>query len=714
MGGGVGVSAEHSDRSRTADVVAVCVTMSATGLAFDRAFALPALAPVVVSAVAVPVVALLVADRWRHRRDRRVAPTVLRGLVVALSSVLLFQMVRGGLVDLLSVTLPAPPRWQLLAVPAAFTFLAAATGTAVALRVGRDAALVAVLPAAPAWMFCVLLGPPTTVDRFLVAAVAVVAAGQLLHSAPGRRRAVAARSVVLLAAAAAVAAAAVPVALVVGSRTPVDVRSAVPAVPLYPATVNPVDRVDGWLMSPDTLLFRATTDGPAPYWRLAVLPTFDGERWLPPARYTTAGLGVPADPTVRGASARAVRQSVTVVGLRGPFLPTAGRPERIGPPVTAVDTDSGILVADRAVRPGLTYTVTAQDRDPPGDAACPPRPQSRPPSRPDPALAYPPDLAQQLRDLAGACTGTFTSFAAALEQRLNKGRTNLAARPAAGASVGALRRFLLPGGSGTIVEFASSFALAVRTAGVPSRLVVGFAPPARAAGAEIRVTAADVRVWVDVHLPRTGWTAYHPVPPSAEHRDRTETDGAAPPPPPSVSPSPSPVPSGADSPQPEDGAGGLDPAGLLRRLGLVVGLVLALLLAAYVGAVLTVPVIRRRLRRGRGSVREKGIGAWHDVLDELAYRPARLATGVDLHAGTPASTMRLVATRFEGTRTRADHLARTAEACLYGRHAPRPSDVELAWRAATDLRRRIRRSTGWRLRARHRFSWRNVRQGVTW
>jgi hypothetical protein len=52
-----------------------------------------------------------------------------------------------------------------------------------------------------------------------------------------------------------------------------------------------------------------------------------------------------------------------------------------------------------------------------------------------------------------------------------------------------MSRFLQPGGSGTPVEFAAAFALAVRLLGLPTRLVIGFENPT----ADRRTAPADPR-----------------------------------------------------------------------------------------------------------------------------------------------------------------------------------------------------------------------------
>jgi hypothetical protein len=64
----------------------------------------------------------------------------------------------------------------------------------------------------------------------------------------------------------------------------------------------------------------------------------------------------------------------------------------------------------------------------------------------------------------------------------------------------------------------------------------------------------------------------------------------------------------------------------------------ALPLAGYLLAVLLAPLVRRSIRRRTGSARSRCLGAWHDILDELAYPPAALAGPTWLRTATPAGT----------------------------------------------------------------------------
>jgi hypothetical protein len=710
----------------------------AIGAAWQQVLAEPRLAAAVAAAVilvsAVGPALLLRAPRRRPR-----LATAVRLAVHVVGALLLVAIARDGFVALLSVTLPAPPDPALLLVPVALVWVGAAAGTEVALAAAPSARVAVLLPTGPAWLYGILLGPLTPLDAGLVLLAAGCVALQLIRAvpppprhpadttpAPATRagttprpakrgstttRAAAVRrrvgAVVFLAVLAGVAAGAGPAAVgAVGPRHRVDPREALGTVPLPASAANPLDWVDVWLTDPGRRLFAATTDGPVPFWRLAVLTDFDGQQWSPPPRYARAGLGVPpggagATQPVGGTDAAAVKQTVTVDGLAGPFLPAMERPVRIGAPVTAVDAGSGVLLTDRAELRGLRYTVVSAGRGPGGDGSCGSGNAVPPP---------PEELGEALAAVAGGrCEGAFAPFAQAVERRLNTGRFNTAGAPSAGTNVGVLGGFLQPGGRGTVVEFAAGLALALRAAGVPTRLVIGFAPQEVPAGQPQEVYARDVRLWVDAWLPGSGWTAYHPAPPAP-------TDAAVAPAPvtspqPRVTPSPQPSPSASpvssEPPGPPD-----DPSGLAHlRLALVL---VAALLAGYALVVTVAPWRRRRRRRRLGGPRVRGLAAWHDVLDALGYAPARHATPAELLAATPASIGRLLADGVPDARDAVGALTATAERCLFTPVAPGEDEVRAAWRAARVIRRQLYRRAAYPGRIRRALSPANLRSRPVW
>jgi len=137
-------------------------------------------------------------------------------------------------------------------------------------------------------------------------------------------------------------------------------------------------------------------------------------------------------------------------------------------------------------------------------------------------------------------------------------------------------------------------------------------------------------------------------------------------------------------------------------------------LIGYLVAVLIVPGLRRHRRRRQGIPRARGLGAWHDVLDELAYLPARHATARQLRTATPGSTGQLLRHRCAGIDAEIRHLTRTTEACMLGAKPPSDAQVARAWTAATRIRHRLRRRAAWYSRLRRSISWYNLRLQSPW
>jgi transglutaminase-like putative cysteine protease len=650
---------------------AVLLSVAATGMAFARVFPFAELLVVVGVATLVPAAMLLGAAK----APGRFLPRLLRVAVGVVSAALLYLLLRGALVDLLGMTVPVPATARLLVVPAAAVWLTAALGLGITRHTARPASLLPLLPIAPVWIYSATFAAYGAFDVRPAVVVAACVAMQLIRAGHAAPTGVGALAMVV-----AMVMVAVPWLTPMRSGHRIDPRSVVPSVVLPAAAANPIDWVDVWLTRPNTTLFRTETSAPVQYWRLAVLSDYDGERWLAPARYARAGLGVPPARDVTGA----VRQTVTVQDLPGPFLPAMDRPVRIGKPVAGVDTDSGTLIAGDPLAAGVRYTVSSLATAAAGPARC----------APAVALPVPAELADGLRGLVSeGCVGTFEDFDRGLQKRLNADRHNLAGVPAAGTSVGVLSDFLTGDRRGTMVEFATVYALALRAGGIPSRLVVGFQ------STDDQVVAADVRLWAEALLPGRGWTSVHPAFPAAEQDAgvRTVTAPARTPPPASPRGSPSPLLS--ESPRPDHDR---PPAVSGGPVIAVAALAVVAAVPGYLALVILVPVIRRGLRRRRGALRQRGASAWYDVLDELAFT----VPVARLRASTPGSTAPLLG---DG-----EDLIRVADISLFAAEPPSADDVRKAWAAATRSRHGLRRRAGWPGRLRRAFSWRNLRLRSPW
>jgi transglutaminase-like putative cysteine protease len=83
-----------------------------------------------------------------------------------------------------------------------------------------------------------------------------------------------------------------------------------------------------------------------------------------------------------------------------------------------------------------------------------------------------------------------------------------------------LSTFLFKSKAGHCEYFASSMAILLRAAGVPTRLVNGFMRGEyNPVGQDYIVRQSDAHSWVEVYVPGRGWVEFDPTPPDPNHRD---------------------------------------------------------------------------------------------------------------------------------------------------------------------------------------------------
>jgi hypothetical protein len=203
-----------------------------------------------------------------------------------------------------------------------------------------------------------------------------------------------------------------------------------------------------------------------------------------------------------------------------------------------------------------------------------------------------------------------------------------------------LTDFLLRTRAGYCQQFAGAAALLLRLAGVPARVVAGFATGDRTGPGTYTVRDLDAHNWIEVYFEGYGWVPFNPTPPDARAKI----------------------------------AGGIDPLASFapaarggRRLATSGGLSAA---AAFAAAV---ALWRRRARRGRDHLR---------VLLERAAR----RTGARLAPSTTLSELGAVLARGVGPRTAA--LAAEIERARFAADAPargRHARLRLARSLAGDL-----------------------------
>jgi protein-glutamine gamma-glutamyltransferase len=88
--------------------------------------------------------------------------------------------------------------------------------------------------------------------------------------------------------------------------------------------------------------------------------------------------------------------------------------------------------------------------------------------------------------------------------------------------------FLLRDHAGYCQHFAGAAALLLRLAGVPSRVVVGFATGVPEPGGRYNVRDVDAHAWIEVYFQGYGWVAFNPTPAAAQATIPRQLDPLAP------------------------------------------------------------------------------------------------------------------------------------------------------------------------------------------
>ncbi|MFK4228091.1 transglutaminase-like domain-containing protein, partial [Streptomyces sp. NPDC019890] len=352
--------------------------------------------------------------------------------------------------------------------------------------------------------------------------------------------------------------------------------------------------------------------------------------------------------------------------------------------------------------PGTTYTV---DSMPP---ARPPQfrlPALRAGSTGRAALDVPPGSPTALEEFTrGATADAHAPYAraTAIATRLRTSYTQDPRSPGL-PSYGGIARFL-EDKQGPPALFATVFALAARSSGLPTRLVVGFTPRAAATDAPHQVRGSDAKVWNEVYFTDAGWVPFDPVPPAGRARS-----SAGEPPASSVKPRPSQAPKSA-SPRPADPPRSVRPVPRalpsthVRDLGSLIAVLCSLLAAALYGAralrLIVLPAVRSRRARRLGKPAERARGAWRFAVDCLGDAGVPIGPSADV-----TQVSRLMAqTAGPDAVASTVALARIAHRALYGEPDSRENggsrpylaqeDADRAWDRSDHVCAALRRRAG--------------------
>lgn len=276
-------------------------------------------------------------------------------------------------------------------------------------------------------------------------------------------------------------------------------------------------------LDPEVVLRIEPIGGPLPsardrYWRGLAFDHFDGHRWAvtPSERASIKGdTEIGLDLGVRRLGnqnrQRITREKLATGVIFSPGLATVVRGD-----VGRLQHDaSGSLYGMRTAGDRVDYQVAADVRTPEhmqleGDAA-------RPPAEAGERFLQLPELDPAVAELAlelVADATTDAGRAAALERHLRTQGRYTNDIPSHGNGIRSpVESFLLERTEGHCEYFASSMVVLARSAGLPARLVNGFAGGVgNPIGGFLEVTQSDAHTWVEIHYQKAGWVRYDPTP----------------------------------------------------------------------------------------------------------------------------------------------------------------------------------------------------------
>lgn len=695
------------------------------GLGFHRVFALRDIVPV--AAVATVPVLLSGLVSWPRQRSRPlwIAIIVTVAAWTAAAGLTLFHgdftVIGGALRNSWKATLttliPAPGRPDLLILPHILVWFAAATGAELVLR-SRTRALPA-LPALAVFGVALLVGVGGPGTNLPVAAVLVALTAVLVVVRGGGRASRAPAGIAVAAVLATLAVLAGPVLPM--ASTPYDPRATVKAPPPQQRdSVSPLDRVSAWLQTPDQQMFTVHTTAPE-NWRLAVFDRFDGVTWTSGASFVPAGSRIPPATRTGHGTTSTVRQRFTIQNLPGVWVPAADRPRTIDGLAVTVDPVSGVLTSAGQLHSGQAYSVTSTTRDYNADELAEAGPARDAEAQAATALPESPGTTarnaqvpafRKLADQITADQSTGFQRAARLADYLRSAaKYDVTGLP--GHTYAQLSYFLNRSRRGTSEQFATAYAVLARSAGLPTRVVVGFRPGIGGDGA-FEVRSGDVLVWPEVDFAGLGWVPFYPTP---EQEGRSQKSGA--------------VPAG-DTQQKLEAAqknaasknkgnrpeANKQPPPKPRPVRHVVHrptpwwvlatAAVALLLAGYLAAALVLPALRRRRRRTRPTPAGRIAGAWEQTVEALHAVGLPSATTLTAHevAGFGGRTVR-------GTEDHLRPLADLVNRAEYAETPPAPAAADAAWRHTDQIGRLVAGAAGPVRRVGRRLHPRSLRSRAT-
>ncbi|HUR77214.1 MAG TPA: transglutaminaseTgpA domain-containing protein [Acidimicrobiales bacterium] len=462
-------------------------------------------------------------------------------------------------------------------------------------------------------------------------------------------------------------------------------------------TISPLVDIRSRLVArSDVVAFTVTTPLRS-YWRLTSLDVFDGDIWSSHGSYKD----VDSDKNLKDRSGDVFAQTFNIMDPRSIWLPVAYRPastptaddisfdDKADAFITAQPTSDGLSYAVRSAVP--SFTPDALRRTAPGGRIG------------DDQTALPTNLDPRVSALALQITqGLRTNYekAYALQQYLRSApfRYDLSVTPGHGND--ALARFLFVTKRGYCEQFAGSFAVLARLAGLPSRVAVGFTAGERdAATGTWTVRELHAHAWPEVYLGSAGWVAFEPTPgrgiPGAEsYTGAVEAQADTRRPTAASTAVPTTVSRDAAAPSanlgatttsappakaPDSSAGGRP----IWRVLAMISAAVALIASLVASIPLTIAARRRRRFASAPTPLAKVIVAWTDTDEALRFAGAPVR-----RSHTPAERVHSVGdTIGDGGVATLTRLADVVDTAAYSAASVSEQSASQAWRDAAEVRR---------------------------
>ena len=365
-----------------------------------------------------------------------------------------------------------------------------------------------------------------------------------------------------------------------------------------------------WQLDPneqDRLLLSVSVspDGPSgpPIW--ASFPSFNGFSWTNAPGITVPGdaLGVDGVPVDAAAESTTTNASIVVgLSLPGQWVPAPQRVTQVlGTAATRVDEFTGTVTSASSPVDQtfvITYDMTVANQETVNST------QPQVVNDIDPAVLLPGGLPQQLTDIGDQvinAAGNSTWQKLVALSRYFRSDSFAPAGPSVLAAGVPNRTYeglaeVVATGLGVQEQYAALWALIARSWGVPTRLVIGWAPNAPGGSTELGLRGRDTNVWAQARLTDLGWVTFQPSP---QDRDAGRPAVVRPLRPADV-PAPAPTPSPTPAPNPDGSSDSGSDAGDQSSLTTSPNYLVLALLAAVVGLavwIAAVALIRRRRAR---------------------------------------------------------------------------------------------------------------------